>query len=63
MKDLKLKLELYSIIIGYTLFVMAIFYIAIASSIWEYRNPKANRMTVLTHFGDVIKLKKLEKFQ
>ncbi len=48
-------------IIGF--FLAMLVYLSIATVIWEFRNPKANKMTVYTHFSDVIKFNKLEKFQ
>ena len=36
---------------------------AVPATVWTVNNPKANEMTILTHFKDVITFKKLDKFQ
>lgn len=38
-------------------------YHGIAADVWQWRNPKANRMTVWTNYTDMIMLRKLDKFQ
>lgn len=43
--------------------MLTLAYIVIAFYAWQARNPKANQMTFYTHFEDVVKFKKLEKFQ
>ncbi len=30
---------------------------------WQINNPKANQMTLWTHFGDALQFKKLSQFQ
>ncbi len=35
----------------------------IPSTVWMANNPKANKMTMITHISDVMTFKKLEKFQ
>lgn len=46
-------------------FVLVIFilYCAVATTVFQYRNPKANDMCIFREFGDVIKFNKLEKYQ
>jgi hypothetical protein len=44
-------------------FLLFCFYFGVASSVWQWRNPKANRFTCWTYFPDVIMFHKLEKFQ
>ena len=36
---------------------------AVTFGCWQYRNPKANAMTCLSHYRDVMTWKKLAKFQ
>ena len=35
----------------------------LAFTVWQFRNPKANRMTVWTYYPDVITFQKLDEFQ
>lgn len=60
-----IKSEFYSLlgIIAIAAFVASFFWIAIASAVWQWRNPKANQTTTITHFGDMIHFRKLDKFQ
>lgn len=34
-----------------------------AFAAWQWRNPKANTVTFYSHYFDVLRFKKLEKFQ
>jgi hypothetical protein len=36
---------------------------AIAGTVWQINNPKANQMTFYTHYNDVIHFKILPQFQ
>lgn len=45
------------------LWVAFLFFYAVALAVWEWRNPKANKTTGITHFIDVIKFRKLDTFQ
>ncbi len=38
-------------------------FVGLSSIVFSARNPKANQMTVITHFVDVVTFKKLDKFQ
>ncbi len=44
-------------------FALCIGYHSIAFGVWQWRNPKANAMTFYSHYPDVMKFHKLEKFQ
>jgi hypothetical protein len=44
-------------------FVIFMAYISVASVVWQFRNPKANKMTTFTHFQQVITFQKNEAFQ
>lgn len=50
-------------IIARLVFIIAALYISIACCAWELNNPKANRMTFWTHFGEAIRFKKNPRFQ
>lgn len=52
------KLELIISLLVLTPFL----YFSIAVFAWQYRNPKANKTTVFTHFNDVIHFRALDKF-
>ena len=45
------------------LFVLSIIYWAIASTVFEFRNPKANRVQPFVHPIEVITFQKLPEFQ
>lgn len=45
------------------IYLLAFFYIAIACTVWEFRNPKANKTTLLTEFKHVICFEKLPRYQ
>lgn len=49
------------IIIFLSCFAMC--YYAFAFTVFEFRNPKANKTTYYTYFIEVIKFEKLERFQ
>lgn len=38
-------------------------YNSLAFSVWQWRNPKANAMTLYSHYWDVVTWKKLAQFQ
>lgn len=38
-------------------------YFSIAVAIFEYRNPKANRMSIIRDFMSIVQFEKLEKYQ
>lgn len=40
-----------------------VLYIGLASMVWGFRNPLANRYTVYTYFPEMITFQKLDKFQ
>jgi len=42
---------------------LIVLYHAAAFMAWQYRNPKANQMTIYSHFRDVIAWRKLPEFQ
>ncbi len=44
-------------------FVMGLLYFGVASFTWQFRNPKANPVTTITFFSDMIQFNKLETFQ
>jgi hypothetical protein len=50
-------------IIAKTIITLLIFYVVISWHIFQWRNPKANRMTFFTHFTEIVMLEKLEIFQ
>lgn len=37
-------------------------YLSVAFFVWQARNPLANQMTFYTHFVDMVKFHKLDKF-
>ena len=45
------------------LFCILLLYICAARTAWEWRNPKGNRTTFLTHLSDSLTFRKLDKFQ
>lgn len=44
-------------------YILAFTWIALACTIWEFRNPKANKTTLLTEFKHVIRFEKLPRYQ
>lgn len=44
-------------------FILFLIYYSIAGFVFDARNPTANNISKITHFMDVIKFNKLEKFQ
>ena len=38
-------------------------YYSLAATVFEYRNPKANRSVLISHFWSVLTWKKLDRFQ
>lgn len=49
--------------LGFYLLTLVLLCWGMVCLIWQVQNPKANRMTCVTYFDDVIHLRKLEKFQ
>ena len=45
------------------IFGLFILYLGIASVIFQFRNPTANRAACIIHIVDVLKLEKLPQFQ
>lgn len=43
--------------------IVGLFYIMLASIVWQFNNPIANESTFYTHFISVITMKKLPEFQ
>lgn len=43
--------------------VLALCYWALASFVFEWRNPKANRLSLVRDFVHVVKFEKMEKYQ
>lgn len=46
-------------IVGYVGFL----YLALACTVWEFRNPKANKTTLITELPHVLKWERLPKYQ
>ena len=44
-------------------FYLFMFYWAIATMAWSWRNPTANTMTAITFIGHVLAYEKMEQFQ
>ncbi len=40
-----------------------VFYLAIAGTIWQLQNPRANSLTFWTHLGDALHFRALPQFQ
>jgi hypothetical protein len=43
--------------------LLGFLYSGLAFTIFQFRNPKANKLTYWSEFGSVMKMKKLERFQ
>lgn len=50
------------IVAGLTL-ILFFLYMAFATFVFEWRNPKANRMSLVREFTHVVKFEKMEKYQ
>ena len=59
----KKKLHYAMLRVIFCMTVLPIIYFLAAALAWQVRNPKANQMTVLTYFTDVVQFRKLDKFQ
>lgn len=46
-----------------TLLSLIVIYHAAAFMAWQARNPKANQMTIFTHFRDALAWRKLPEYQ
>lgn len=51
------------VLLLYLVAMMALGYHSLSFGVWQYRNPKANAMTLYSHYGDVMTWKKLPEFQ
>ncbi len=49
--------------IAYVVFVSILLYLVVACAVFQWRNPKANRMSLLRHFGKVVTFEKMEEYQ
>lgn len=54
--------DLIKLIFG-ILFILFTFYLAISCAVFEFRNPKANRMFLFRNFSEVLTWQKLDTYQ
>lgn len=52
-------LQLVAFFFGCALFA----WFCLADAVWQWRNPKANQMTIYTHIVDAMKFRKVPEFQ
>lgn len=48
---------------AYILILLLAMCFGVVNMIWMINNPKANQLTIYTHFDDAIHFRKLDKFQ